>query len=390
MGAVLSLFKTLLSFAILAAIGAYYVYTPRKKGLRPPPPGSAASQRVVAPAPGTKKKGKKAPKALQQPVAVPEAGLATPSQHAVVFPGSLVDAQELDERETTTDPARQPDLTGPPPSYDSATTGDDKAAAKKKRKQKKSAASSAATPVASGSSQTTVSIPEARTPVPAPQPPAPVQAPLNDGPWTRVETRSKKAGAAAAPAASPSISSSGLTTEEDADSSTPEPPKKTLAEKLVPKAPRTKVDDMLEVPHDPSLARVMRIAPGPNDVPATGTWADYDDVSAQDQDSDDGFTPVVKSRGKQRMSRQASDVSTPASPTPMRATETQTKKQRQNAARREASKQAKDDADRLREQTLSRHRRDRINELYVSGGGSKTLSGGQKASVDENTKLVWN
>jgi len=59
---------------------------------------------------------------------------------------------------------------------------------------------------------------------------------------------------------------------------------------------------MLETPHDAPLARVMRVAPAPGDVPATGSWGDYEDVSAGDTGagSDDGFTPVVKARAKQR------------------------------------------------------------------------------------------
>ncbi|KZV98751.1 hypothetical protein EXIGLDRAFT_727075 [Exidia glandulosa HHB12029] len=143
---------------------------------------------------------------------------------------------------------------------------------------------------------------------------------------------------------------------------------------------------MLDTPNDATLARVMRIAPGPNDVPATGSWADYDDVSAGDVGSDDGFMPV-KSRGKQRMARQSSEASTHSTHS-MRATETQTKRQRQNAAKRDAEKDAKLLADREREQALAKHRRERINDIYTGGGG-KSVSGGQRATVDENYKLSW-
>lgn len=364
MGSVLSLVKTLLSFAVLGAIGAYYVYIPRK-GLKPRPPPPA--RELSGPSASKKKKTRQ----NTQPVAVPERGLATPSQPAVVFPGSFVDAQQLDERET--DRTHEPNL------VESAQEQDAKAQAaadKKKRKPKKSTTSAA-------SSSTP-------TPTPVPEPASvPAQNSLlgpNDGPWTRVETRAKKPRPpTAVVAASPSVSSSGLTTEEDGEASVPAPEsQQTLAERLVPRAPETKVDDMLEVPNDPSLARVMRIAPGPNDVPATGSWADYDDVSAEDMGDDDGFMPV-KSRGKQRAARQ---VSSDSSAPPMRATETQTKRQRQNAARREVEKDAKALADRQREQALEKHRRERITDIYSTGGG-KTVSGGQRATVDENFKLSW-
>lgn len=43
--------------------------------------------------------------------------------------------------------------------------------------------------------------------------------------------------------------------------------------------------------------------------------------------------------------------------------------------------------------TLARHKKqleqERIAELYSKGGKGKTLSGGMKASVDENGALVW-
>lgn len=62
---------------------------------------------------------------------------------------------------------------------------------------------------------------------------------------------------------------------------------------------------MLEAPDYPSVARVMRIQPGPNDRPATGfSWGDYEDVddsrgTADDADGeDDGGWGVVKSRAR--------------------------------------------------------------------------------------------
>lgn len=231
MGSVLSLVKTLLAFAVLGAIGAYYVYTPRKtvKG-----PARPTAPRTASEPASTAKKGKKS--RATEPQAVPDRGMATPSQHAVVFPGSFVDAQQLDDREV--DGAHEPNFTAPQDT--AADTEQDKAAAaaaKKKRKPKKSAASSTTAPVASGS--------QATTPVPEVPPPGTLLGP-NDGPWTRVETRAKVKKAAA----SPSVSSSGLTTEEDGESSTPlpEPQQQTLAERLVPRAPATKVDECVAAP----------------------------------------------------------------------------------------------------------------------------------------------
>jgi len=60
---------------------------------------------------------------------------------------------------------------------------------------------------------------------------------------------------------------------------------------------------MLEVPDQPSVARVLRVQPSPGEQPAPGfSWADYEDVqaaAAEDADGeDDGGWGVVKSRSK--------------------------------------------------------------------------------------------
>ena len=64
-----------------------------------------------------------------------------------------------------------------------------------------------------------------------------------------------------------------------------------------------------------------------------------------------------------------------------------TKKQRQNAAKREAQKTAKAEAEAQRLATLAKHKRDlektKIAEQY-SG-----KSGGSSASVDSKGHLVW-
>lgn len=54
---------------------------------------------------------------------------------------------------------------------------------------------------------------------------------------------------------------------------------------------------MLSTPDHPTLARVMRVTPLPDERPARGfTWGDYEDVAgAGDDDADDGWG-VVQSR----------------------------------------------------------------------------------------------
>jgi hypothetical protein len=60
---------------------------------------------------------------------------------------------------------------------------------------------------------------------------------------------------------------------------------------------------MLEVPDQPSVARVLRVQPSPGEKPAPGfSWADYENVqtaAAEDADGeDDGGWGVVKSRNR--------------------------------------------------------------------------------------------
>lgn len=69
-----------------------------------------------------------------------------------------------------------------------------------------------------------------------------------------------------------------------------------------------------------------------------------------------------------------------------------TKKQRQNAAKRDAAKSEKNAAEAERLAALAKHKRAlekvRMDEQFASKGKSK-MSGGQSASIDENGKLVW-
>ena len=58
---------------------------------------------------------------------------------------------------------------------------------------------------------------------------------------------------------------------------------------------------MLETPDAPTLARVMRVQPRPDERPATGfSWADYEDVdesrmTADDADGEDEGGWITKS-----------------------------------------------------------------------------------------------
>lgn len=162
---------------------------------------------------------------------------------------------------------------------------------------------------------------------------------------------------------------------------------------------------MLETPDYPSVARVMRIRPGPGDQPAAGfSWGDYEDVddsqkTADDADGeDDGGWGVVKSKGRSSTlltcirslsTDNVSEVHKPAT-TPT-APEALTKKQRQNAAKKEAQKAAKAEAEAERQARLAQHKREleraKIAEQYHKP--TKGMSGGMTAYVDENGKLVW-
>ncbi|KAI0741281.1 hypothetical protein C8Q80DRAFT_1193465 [Daedaleopsis nitida] len=274
---------------------------------------------------------------------------------------------------------------------------------KKKKKAKK------ASPVpADTQSESSATAPESSA-VRKPKKPAGGKQPAldNDG-WTRVDTKKRSAndGATAdGPAGSGALSQSleittsdaGVTTSatgnsspvtertEDessalADSGVLEN-RRTLAERLLPKARKTGVEDLLEEPDYPQLSRVMRIKPRPDEQPALGfSWADYEDVDsrgpANDADGEDD---------------EANPTPSQSTSTVQSAPETLTKKQRQHAARREAEKAAKADAEAQRIATLAKHKRELERNRMAEQAkiSKKTPSGGMSASVDDNGKLVW-
>ncbi|KAL1686731.1 hypothetical protein GGG16DRAFT_96601, partial [Schizophyllum commune] len=352
------------------------------------------------PAPSKKSKKKKAGAAAASPAPEPEKA-AAPEPKVVGFP-DVIPGQF--EAEAVVPDAPQPQTAGK----------------KKQKKKKGKGAAAAASGADTADSRPTTPAP-APVPSPAPPPPAPSAAPKGkkakkqqskpdmsqsfaaidtDGEWTRVESRRGKAatGAPAGTSASETGATSSITgtespvaertEEEESESDAP----KTLAEKLVPKAPKTGVEDMLETPENPSLARVMRVTPRPGEKPASGfSWGDYEDVVVEgggnDADGeDDGGWGVVKSR-----SRKTDRPTTPASASQQKP-ETPSKRQRQNAKKREAEKEAKAQAEAERLATLAKHKRElekaRMMEQYAKGSKGKA-SGGMSATVDENGKLVW-
>jgi DNA-binding protein H-NS len=86
------------------------------------------------------------------------------------------------------------------------------------------------------------------------------------------------------------------------------------------------------------------------------------------------------------------NISSHSSSQSLKAPETLTKRQRQNAQKREQQKAAKVDAETQRLATLAGHKRDlekvRMEELFSKGSGSKP-SGGMRAAVNEQGKLIW-
>ncbi|KAI9062623.1 hypothetical protein FKP32DRAFT_1593288 [Trametes sanguinea] len=397
MGSAQSLVSATAVLAIIGAI-AYGFARPGDPTASLSPPGGAQAPDASA---SSKKKQKKKADAKQTPLAEPR---------VVSFP-----------------PVVPGDFDTPSEAAEVSATGGSAKSGKKKKKGKK-----ASSPVPQDAqSDSSATAPESST-APArkqrksttPKPTAAATA--DDDGWTKVQTKKKvqpKAQTAQGDVANSSApdrpleistSDAGITTSVTANSSPvtertedeshslladsrPSVPenRRTLAEKLLPKPRKTGVEDLLEEPDHPQLARVMRIQPRPDERPAAGfSWADYEDVddsraTADDADGeDDGGWGVVRSR-RSRPKQPASGQAQAS--TQLKAPETLTKKQRQHAARREAEKEAKAQAEAERLATLAKHKRElekaRIAEQSKSS--KKAVSGGMSAYVDESGKLVW-
>ncbi|KAJ3489453.1 hypothetical protein NLJ89_g11529 [Agrocybe chaxingu] len=261
----------------------------------------------------------------------------------------------------------------------------------------------------------------AQAPTQTPNPPTPSTSPQltrplhlsttsldTDGSWTRVGSRRRDAtassasvksaaestandtGVAASNNSSPVAERAAASTTEDESqpdsfllhSSTRDRTgenRKTLAEKLLPKPRKTGVDDMLETPDYPTLARVMRVQPLPNEKPASGfSWADYED---------NGPSPPHRS----------ATGTPPILHIPLRPQRPSQKRQRTNADKRDAQKAAKADAEAERLATLAKHKRElekvkmaeQEKERERERKKGKAVSGGMKAGVDEKGRLVW-
>ncbi|KAJ3561328.1 hypothetical protein NP233_g10262 [Leucocoprinus birnbaumii] len=191
-----------------------------------------------------------------------------------------------------------------------------------------------------------------------------------DGSWTRVESRRNTGkGTIDVTATSDAGITSSLTEDSTPIDEESTDKRTTLAEKLVPKPPQTDVDDML-ADSPPTLARVMRVRPLPNEKPPAGfSWDDYDNVQNDADGEDDGDWGVVKSR-RPRTTKQEAQQPLVAS--------AKTKKQRQNAKKREAEKAANAAAEAERVATLAKHKRDleRIRIIEQSRSSKKGKSSG--------------
>ncbi|KAG6374616.1 hypothetical protein JVT61DRAFT_3977 [Boletus reticuloceps] len=153
-----------------------------------------------------------------------------------------------------------------------------------------------------------------------------------------------------------------------------------------------------ELSDGPTPARVLRVQPQADETPVPGfSWEDYGDflesawsTIADEEDKEEW--DVVKSRHRTRPQLATlTSASTATSHAPA-APENMTKKQRQNARKRELANAAKAEAEAARLQGLAKHQRElerlRIIEQSRQGGG-KRPSGGMQATVDEHGKLVW-
>lgn len=161
---------------------------------------------------------------------------------------------------------------------------------------------------------------------------------------------------------------------------------------------------MEDEPLQPTLARVMAVRPTPAEKPAKGfSWGDYEDYTGADEgttSADGGSNSDVWEQVKSKKKTRAATLGLASSTDSLSrsgsgaqdASEPVTKKQRQNAEKREAAKAEKDAAERERVERLAKHKKEleksRIAEQFDSSG-KKGLSGGMQATVEEGGKLVW-
>ncbi|KAI0664380.1 hypothetical protein C8Q70DRAFT_1049870 [Cubamyces menziesii] len=378
-------------------------------------PSSSGTQAPVASTSSKKKQKKKPATAGAAAAALSDAKESVPAEPNVVSFPTVVPG----EFAPSSEPADQPQ------------SGASTAKAAKKKKKTKKASSPVPQDAQSESSATAPESSTARKPRKSATPkPAPA---AEDEGWTKVETKKKATaqrtgdaqGAASSSAPDrpqpPEISTSdaGITTSVTTGNSSPVTERtedeaahssllaesaaaapenrRTLAEKLLPKPRKTGVEDLLEKPDYPQVARVMRIQPRPDERPAAGfSWGDYEDVddsrvTADDADGEDDGGWGVRPSILPLVGPKQPASGPGQTPTPQTAPETLTKKQRQHAARREAEKAAKAQAEAERLATLAQHKRslEKARMAEQAKASKKQVSGGMSAYVDENGKLVW-
>ncbi|KIY61589.1 hypothetical protein CYLTODRAFT_495186 [Cylindrobasidium torrendii FP15055 ss-10] len=157
---------------------------------------------------------------------------------------------------------------------------------------------------------------------------------------------------------------------------------------LVPQAPSDSGDAASDsASQSGALSTTSEGSSSQRPTPAAGfSWGDYED--AHDVEDDDEGWGVVQSRG--RRNQNANIVPATANKPAHHADEAQTKKQRQNAAKREKEKAAKALAEKERLASLAKHKREIEKSRMAEQTTSRSaMSGGMKASVDSNGKLVW-
>jgi hypothetical protein len=169
--------------------------------------------------------------------------------------------------------------------------------------------------------------------------------------WTRVEARKKKA------AVQPQDGLSGLQTATDATTSDAGITTSVTGNSS-PVTERTTEDELPSGLDDSaqglSAASLLAVRPLPGEQPVKGfQWDDYEGVQVDGDASseDDGGCGVVRSRKRPTKTEEGSTI-TATQP------QQQSKKQRQNAQRREAQKEAKRERDAQQQAALSSHKRE--------------------------------
>lgn len=227
----------------------------------------------------------------------------------------------------------------------------------KKKKGKKTASDPSSTPADAGATSAPAGKAEKAQ---ASAPAGVAMADTQDERWTRVEARKKKA-------VSPQDGLSKLqTTVAAADATTSDAVTTSVTGNSSPVTERTTEDELpsgldestleLSVASSPDAPpRVAPMRPLPGEQPAKGfAWEDYEGVQVDGDASseDDGGWGVVRSRRRPVKTESGSTIATTTGPQP------QTKKQRQNAQKREALKEAKRERDTQQQTALASHKRE--------------------------------